>query len=138
VLNSAGDDNALFKSGPAHGAPPQNVRLAADDYLLDHLGGGFDLLYFTEVAAIPDSLKAVIDAARQRGVPIRVIAIGADAPVTGADVTLADRSGHCRERYGVPASGAGYLMRPDQHVCARWLTLDAVRLQAALQCALPQ
>ena len=138
VLNSAGDDNALFKSGPAHGAPPQNVRLAADDYLLDHLGGGFDLLYFTEAAAIPDSLKAVIDAARQRGVPIRVIAIGADAPVSGADVTLADRSGHCRARYGVPASGAGYLMRPDQHVCARWLTLDAVRLQAALQCALPQ
>ena len=138
VLNSAGDDNALFKSGPAHGAPPQNVRLAADDYLLDHLGGGFDLLYFTEAAAIPDSLKAVIDAARQRGVPIRVVAIGADAPVSGADVTLADRSGHCRARYGVPASGAGYLMRPDQHVCARWLTLDAVRLQAALQCALPQ
>ena len=138
VLNSAGDDNALFKSGPAHGAPPQNVRLAADDYLLDHLGGGFDLLYFTEAAAIPDSLKAVIDAARQRGVPIRVIAIGADAPVSGADVTLEDRSGHCRARYGVPASGAGYLMRPDQHVCARWLTLDAVRLQAALQCALPQ
>ena len=138
VLNSAGDDNALFKSGPAHGAPPQNVRLAADDYLLDHLGGGFDLLYFTEDAAIPDSLKAVIDAARQRGVPIRVIAIGADAPVSGADVTLADRSGHCRARYGVPASGAGYLMRPDQHVCARWLTLDAVRLQAALNCALPQ
>ena len=34
--------------------------------------------------------------------------------------------------------GAGYLMRPDQHVCARWLTLDAVRLQAALNCALPQ
>ena len=138
VLNSAGDDNALFKSGPAHGAPPQNVRLAADDYLLDHLGGGFDLLYFTEAAAIPDSLKAVIDAARQRGVPIRVVAIGAEARVSGADVTLADRSGHCRARYGVPASGAGYLMRPDQHVCARWLTLDAVRLQAALNCALPQ
>ncbi len=36
------------------------------------------------------------------------------------------------------ARGAAYLLRPDQHVCARWLTLDAVRLQAALNTALPQ
>ena len=43
-----------------------------------------------------------------------------------------------RQRYGVQASGAAYLLRPDQHVCARWLTLDAVRLQAALNAALPQ
>ncbi|MDI3511956.1 MAG: 3-(3-hydroxy-phenyl)propionate hydroxylase, partial [Betaproteobacteria bacterium] len=40
--------------------------------------------------------------------------------------------------YGVRASGAAYLLRPDQHVCARWLTLDAHRLQAALTAALPQ
>jgi hypothetical protein len=38
-----------------------------------------------------------------------------------------------RERYGVPTSGGAYLLRPDQHVCARWLTLDATRLQAAFQ-----
>ena len=43
-----------------------------------------------------------------------------------------------RRRYGVQASGAGYLLRPDQHVCARWLTLDATRLQAALDTVLPQ
>jgi 3-(3-hydroxy-phenyl)propionate hydroxylase len=36
-LNAAGDDNLLFKTGPANGAPPQNVQLGADDYLLDHL-----------------------------------------------------------------------------------------------------
>ena len=58
VLNSAGDDDALFSSGPAHGAPPQNIRLSADDFLLDHLGGGFDLIYFTEAAAIPEPLQA--------------------------------------------------------------------------------
>jgi 3-(3-hydroxy-phenyl)propionate hydroxylase len=38
---------------PGHGAPPQNIRLGADDYLLDHLGGGFDLLYFTEARRFP-------------------------------------------------------------------------------------
>jgi 3-(3-hydroxy-phenyl)propionate hydroxylase len=138
VLNSAGDDDALFRSGPAHGAPPQNIRLSADDFLLDHLGGGFELIYFTEAAAIPESLQGVVAAVRARGVPLRVIAVGAVGQVDGADVSLADADGHFRRRYGVQASGAGYLLRPDQHVCARWLTLDATRLQAALNTALPQ
>ena len=138
MLNSAGDDNALFRSGPAHGAPPQNIRLSADDFLLDHLGGGFELIYFTEAAAIPEPLQAIVAATRERGVALRVVAVGATSQVAGADVTLADADGHFRRRYGVQASGAGYLLRPDQHVCARWLTLDATRLQAALNTALPQ
>lgn len=138
VLNSQGDDNALFRAGPAHGAPPQNIRLAPNDFLLDHLGGGFDLLYFTEAAALPESLQQVVSAAHVRGIPLKVIAVGATQPVAGADLTLADADGHFRKRYGVQASGAAYLLRPDQHVCARWLTLDATRLQAALNIALSQ
>jgi len=142
ALNDPGDDNALFTEGPAHGAPPRNVRLGADDFLLDHLGGrhgaGFELLYFTQAAELPAALREVIDAARARGVPLRVIAIGAAQPVAGADATLADAQGRCRQRHGVSASGGAYLLRPDQHVCARWLALDATRLQAALNHALPQ
>lgn len=138
MLNSQGDDNALFRSGPAHGAPPQNIRLAPDDFLLDHLGGGFELLYFTQAEAIPEPLQQVIAATRTKGVPIKVIAVGASQPVAGADLTLADAEGHFRKRYGVQASGAAYLLRPDQHICARWLTLDATRLKAALNSALPQ
>jgi len=142
ALNDPGDDNALFTEGPAHGAPPRNVRLGADDYLLDHLGGrhgaGFELLYFTQAAELPAALREVIDAARARDVPLRVIAIGAAQPVAGADATLADAEGRCRQHHGVSASGGAYLLRPDQHVCARWLALDATRLQAALNHALPQ
>jgi 3-(3-hydroxy-phenyl)propionate hydroxylase len=135
-LNSLGDDNALFKAGPAHGAPPQNIRLSADDYLLDHLGGGFDLLYFTERDAVPEPLLEVVKGMQHQGVPVRVVAVGGGQSVAGADATLSDVSGHFRQRYGVIASGAGYLLRPDQHVCARWLTLDAYRLQAAFDTAL--
>jgi len=130
--NSGDDDNALFKAGPGHGAPPQNVRLGADDHLLDHLDHRFSLLYFTEGAAVPDALQAVVNELRTRGVPLRVIAAGSARPVAGADETLADTDGHLRERYGVLASGAAYLLRPDQHVCARWMSLDATRLRAAL------
>ncbi|WP_300711039.1 FAD-dependent monooxygenase [Limnohabitans sp.] len=141
MLNSMGDDNGLFKSGPAHGAPPQNVRLGANDFLLDHLGGGFDLLYFTDTD-LPESLQQVIKIARAKGMPLKVIAVGAAQPVAGADKHLPDTDGHLRARYGVPVdesgNGAAYLLRPDQHICARWLTLDTTRLQAALNTALPQ
>lgn len=138
MLNSQGDDNALFTAGPAHGAPPHNIRLGANSFLLDHLGGGFDLLYFTEASTIPPALIDVINQARSTGLPVRIIAVGSDQSVEGADLTLADPDGHFRARYGVRASGAAYLLRPDQHVCARWLTLDSTRLQAALKAALPR
>ena len=141
MLNSTDDDNALFKNGPSHGAPPQNVRLGANggevDFLLDHLGGGFDLLYCTDTD-LPEALQHVIRAARAAGLPLNVTAIGAAQPVAGADQHLPDADGHLRARYGIRAHGGAYLLRPDQHVCARWITLDATRLQAALRTALLQ
>jgi 3-(3-hydroxy-phenyl)propionate hydroxylase len=140
-LNSRDDDNALFKCGPAHGAPPQNVRLGDSagegDFLLDHLGGGFDLLYFTDTD-LPEDMQQVIKAARATGLPLKVTAVGAAQPLAGADQHLPDAHGHLRARYGITAQGGAYLLRPDQHVCARWLTLDAARLQAAFANALPQ
>jgi 3-(3-hydroxy-phenyl)propionate hydroxylase len=130
-LNSVGDDNALFTDGPGHGAPPRNVCLGPDDYLLDHLDHRFALLYATE-ATIPGDLLAVVDELRARGLPLQVIAVGACQPVPGADQTLADASGQLRQRHGLRTGGGAYLLRPDQHVCARWMSLDAVRLRAAL------
>jgi len=79
----------------------------------------------------------VIHAARATGLPLNVTAVGAAQPVSGATQHLPDADGHLRARYGIPAHGGAYLLRPDQHVCARWLTLDAVRLKAALSTALP-
>ncbi len=125
-------------AGPAHGAPPQNVKLAEGDHLLDHLGGGFDLLYFTRSEAVPDDLQHCVAQARSRGVALRITAIGASAPVAGADQTLPDDQQRCRLRYGIQTDGAAYLLRPDQHICARWHQVDAARLQDALSTALPR
>ena len=136
-LNSTDDDNALFTAGPAHGAPPRNVRLGEGNFLLDHLGGGFDLLYFS-AQAVPTSIQEVLQNARRKGLTIKLTAIGAIGPLAGADQTLADADDHVRQRYGVQTPGSAYLLRPDQHICARWLELDAPRLQAALATALPR
>ena len=135
-LNSVDDDDARFTSGPGHGAPPKNIKLGDDDYLLDHLGGGFDLLIFWD-SDLPEALQDTVAAVRRRGIPIRVTAIGTAQPVAGADQILADTAGQWRQHYGITQPGGAYLLRPDQHVCARWLKLDAGRLQAALASALP-
>ena len=138
ALNSRGDDDALFAAGPGHGAPPQNLRLGEDDFLLDHLGCHFTLLYAAGDAGLPAALQAVVQQARSRGLPLAVLAVGSVQPVAGADHTLPDADGRLRQAWGLASAGAAYLLRPDQHVCARWLALDAHRLQAALAAALPQ
>lgn len=136
ALNGRDDDDALFEAGPAKGAPPSNVCLAPGEYLLDHLGGGFDLLYFTSGASVPQELVQQVQAWRARGVGLRITALAPVQAVAGADQTLVDGDGRARAKYGVKADAAAYLLRPDQHVCARWVRLDANRLESALLQAL--
>ena len=137
-LNATGDDNLLFKAAPANGAPPQNVRLGPDDFLLDHLGHHIHLLWFGgEAHAVPADIQAEVARARNAGLPVRVVAVGSSGTVDGADLVLPDTHGQLRQRYGVPAHGAAYLLRPDQHVCARWMSLDSHRLAAALRAFTP-
>ncbi len=131
-LNCQHDDNQLFEAGPAHGAPPLNVRLAEDSYLLDHLGPGFDLLYFTEHTQLPLPLLKVVTTLRAHGISLRVTAVSPHSVVSDSDNTLCDIDGHVRKRYGVTQEGGAYLLRPDQHVCARWLQLQAADLERHL------
>jgi len=85
-----------------------------DGYLLDHLGGGFTLL-----------------------------AIGGDAPeavsaggVTAQPVHIAAPSAEVAARYLGEATQAVYLIRPDQHVVARWSGFDAAAVASALGTAI--
>jgi len=131
---------AAFDGGPAPGAQLSNVRLGDNRYLLDHLGAAFALLVFTEADLAAD-LQATVQAWRDQGVPVQVLAISRTRTTcAGADLCLPDPHGLFAQRYGVPqgCAQAAYLARPDQHVCARWIQLDAAGLQAALQRALPQ
>jgi 3-(3-hydroxy-phenyl)propionate hydroxylase len=43
-----------------------------------------------------------------------------------------------RQRLAGPHAAAAYLVRPDQHVCARWIAPAPDRLDAALRAALGQ
>lgn len=137
ALNSRGDDDHLFRAGPRDGAPLANVKLGADGYLFDHLGAAFHLLCFGD-DALPAGLAAEVEAVRARGIPFKVVAVrrGARAAVGGADLVIGDGDGHFHDKYGADTEGAAYLVRPDQHICARWVTLSPDRLRAAIRTAL--
>jgi 3-(3-hydroxy-phenyl)propionate hydroxylase len=142
-LNCQWDDNAQFQAGPAHGAPPLNVRLTDTQFLLDHLGGGFDLLWFGAAEHLPTELHDGVAQWQAQGFPLRLTCITPSGPSVAGLVqsptdapwlqVLSDPQGRVHSRYGVTTPGAAYLLRPDQHICARWLRLDAQRLNAALK-----
>lgn len=92
------------------GAPACDADLG-EGWLLDHLGGRFVLL--------------AIDAQPPGGLP---------ASLETLTVSTTD-SAHLAERYLGAAPSALYLVRPDQHVAARWRTADAASVKLALAIA---
>ena len=121
-LNSPEDDTRLFSAGPPPGAVMKSVRLAPDRYLLDAPMLRFTLLLFSDETAIPDELARVAADWGQRGLGLHITTV----PSSAAD-------GQAWARFGVRDGGAAYLVRPDQHVSARWLRITAHRLDAALR-----
>lgn len=98
------------------GSPCPDAPLGKDS-LLARLGGGFTLL--TIDAEAPDAVS--VDGVEAR-VDARRLALSA------AD----DETGAVAERYLGSASGAVYLIRPDQHVAARWPNFDEAAVRHAL------
>lgn len=106
--------------GPARtrvGAPCVDAPLA-QGYLLDRLPGRFTLL---AIDTEPPALSEV------DGVPLHTLRL---------DTAEDDPTGAVRERYLAAAPKALYLLRPDQHVAARWATADAEAVRAALRLAI--
>jgi 3-(3-hydroxy-phenyl)propionate hydroxylase len=99
------------------GAPCVDARLA-DGFLLDRLPGQFTVLSIgAEMPAI-----AEVD-----GVPLHRVPL---------DLASDDPHGMVRDRYLGNAESAIYLLRPDQHVTARWAQASADEIRAALRVAL--
>jgi 3-(3-hydroxy-phenyl)propionate hydroxylase len=92
-------------------------------WLLNQLGDGFTLLVFGQPANLPPGLGQ-FDAA---GMTLRVLRVGG-AHEQG---DVIDAEGLAARRYDAQ-SGAVYLIRPDQHVAARWREFDPERIEAAL------
>ena len=92
------------------------------DWLLGHLHSGFTALRFCGAGE------------RVEALPLRTLAVfpAGGIGTASANVTaLEDIDGLVAQRYDA-RPGTTYLIRPDQHVCARWRALEAAKLAAAL------
>ena len=136
-LTSPGVACEVFADGPPPGAPLQNIRLGENDFLLDHIGPGFTVLYFAGVTAGDTFAATFLPILREIDPLLRVLVVtkDKDGAVVVGDQCLHDPSHHLVERYGA-GPGTLYLVRPDRHVVGRWRHPDASTVTAALQRAL--
>jgi 3-(3-hydroxy-phenyl)propionate hydroxylase len=104
------------------------LRQGQRDWLLRHTGGAFTGIYVAGSAAAAE-VFAQAEALAADTVPVRTLVI---APTgQGAAGSFEDSEGLFAARYDA-APGSYYLLRPDQHVCARWRRFDLQAVRAAL------
>ena len=130
-------DADAFAGAMVPGAVAADAPVTVDgkpDWLLRHVGGRFVALHFSDgrdaidrptMASIP-SREAAIRLPRIQ--PLLVAAPGSGA--AQQQHSLVDTDGLLAARYDA-RPGTTYLLRPDQHVCARWRHYDASALAAA-------
>lgn len=105
-------------------------------WLLSHLGDDFVALVFGAPAGLDATQREALAQLQQGGIPLRVVfvtdaAISASADACPGAAVLRDVEGLAAKRYDARA-GTCYLIRPDQHVCARWRDVDAARIAEAM------
>ncbi len=138
-LNTPDRDD--FTGAMVPGAPAADAPVITADgpgWLLAQLGGVFNGLYFAGPEGIPEADRALLAALAADPVPVHTRVIAAELPGSAppAGVTaLGDPEGLAARRYDA-RPGSFYLLRPDQHVCARWRRLDGKRVRGALERAL--
>lgn len=108
---------------PVHGAQGQG-------WLLAQLGGQFTALLFGTPDA--DSLAA-LQRLQQGTLPLRLVVVSANALSTASPgiAVWHDTERLAAQRYDA-RPGTLYLIRPDQHVCARWRQVDIAAVQQAM------
>ena len=86
------------------------------------------LAAFDALVGARDPLTGCLDRSNLERLGARLASDG-EAPV-GADLVV-DHQGIAARRLDA-TPGTAYLLRPDQHVCARWRAFDAGKVRAAL------
>lgn len=123
-------DRDAFAGRMVPGAPAVDAPLRSADgrpgWLLHLLGDGFTLLLGAgpDAARIADELRAAAEGLAS----LTVLTLGAP----GSDAAWIDADGCVARRYDLQP-GSAVLLRPDQHVCARWRRPDGDALRAALR-----
>ncbi|CAD6557447.1 FAD-dependent oxidoreductase [Paraburkholderia metrosideri] len=103
-------------------------------WLLQQLGQQFTGVLFCDEQGVDQATRTALDALRTGPIPLKLVVVTRDAALSGERV-VQDSEGLANARYDAKP-GTFYLIRPDQHVCARWRQLDASAVAHALKRAL--
>ena len=118
-------DGECFAGCMRLGAPAADAPLMLDGaaaWLLRQTGNGFTGIYF----ACSVREASVFD---QGSIPVRTLVVAPQGQ--GGPGIFEDSEGLFAARYDA-TPGSFYLLRPDQHLCARWRAVDAQAVRAAL------
>jgi 3-(3-hydroxy-phenyl)propionate hydroxylase len=137
-LNTADVPADRFGGAMAPGTPAADapiLRVGKPAWLLDALGNGFDLLLFAPSDGFIAPDAGAIAALAQDRIPVRTLVVVPKGRRLGAlppgCEAIEDVEGWVERRYdGRP--GTCYLLRPDQHVAARWRALDPAKIRGAV------
>ena len=119
-------EGRMVPGAPAADAPVRRADGSAG-WLLRELDAGFTALVYQD-AGDSDGLAAELKAAAEGVVPVNIVRVGSGGALTDTDGLVA-------KRYDAKP-GTVYLLRPDQHVCARWRQPTAYAAKTALKRAL--
>jgi 3-(3-hydroxy-phenyl)propionate hydroxylase len=113
------------------GAPCADAPVTRADgrqgWLLEHLGGAFTVLRFGGESEPPADLRGLGNLRPE----LRLVHVDGQAKDSAGGEILGDPEGLARSRYG-GAPGVTYLIRPDQHVAARFARYDPEAVRGAL------
>jgi 3-(3-hydroxy-phenyl)propionate hydroxylase len=124
-----------FSGGVPGGAAAINRRTGEGGFLLDSLGPGFTGLYFSEGVKPPAEVRAVARRLAVLDPDFRLVCVTRATPGAAEGGVVADAGRNIFEGYGA-RDGTFYLLRPDRHVAARWLSMDAAEVEAAVRIVL--
>jgi len=132
-------DQSVFAGHAALGAPADDVPLTTGNqraWLLDQLGGRFVGIYFAGAEPANPNLRSRLAAFTNLPEPVDPLVIcgpGQSADWTSAGLdAFDDAQGLFAKRYDATPD-TFYLVRPDQHVAARWRHLDIRAARDAVQ-----
>ncbi|TXT41004.1 MAG: 3-(3-hydroxy-phenyl)propionate hydroxylase [Comamonadaceae bacterium] len=129
-------DADVFSGDMVPGAPMDDAPMRVqgqDAWLLDQVGHRFMVLVCVSDASMVDtSLLASFTAVANGALTPEVILVSATAGTAPQGLRLLeDHTGRFAERYDT-RPGTTYLIRPDQHVAARWRSFDAGQVSQAI------
>ncbi len=129
-------DANMFDGDMLPGAPMEDAPVMAEGrpaWLLGMVGNRFcGLLFIDAPAQLDGRVREQLVALGRAALPVEVILVTSRPAVRDADFTvLHDVEGLVSRRYDA-RNGSFYLIRPDQHVAARWWSFDDELVKGAL------